>query len=168
MKEIQLTQGKVALVDDDDFEWLSQWKWHTDKNGYAKRTDRSSAKRRTINMHREIMGFTSSDGKITDHINGIKTDNRKINLREATNSQNVCNQKNRSDNKSGFKGVCFDKKSKKWRSYIYLNGKQKNLGFYNSEFDAANEYKKAAIKHFGEFANAGNGCLLLKGLYVNS
>lgn len=155
MKEIQLTQGKVALVDDEDFEYLNQWKWHASrqKNGkfYACRSIRINSKKECIIMHRLIVNNT--DSKLhTDHINGITLDNRKINLRICTNSQNQMNQKVQINNKNGFKGVHFNKEKKKYEVSITLNGIKNFLGRYNNIIDAAKVYNDAAIKFYGEFA----------------
>ena len=86
-----------------------------------------------------------------DHINGIRSDNRILNLREATNSQNGKNLKIKSNNKSGFTGVTYDKINKKWRATIKIDGKQKNLGRYLDIEDAVFARKKAEIKYFGEW-----------------
>lgn len=86
-----------------------------------------------------------------DHINGIKTDNRIINLREATNSQNGKNLSLSKRNKSGTKGVCFEKFTKSWRSYIKVNGKYINLGRFKTINDAIIARQNAEKKYFGEW-----------------
>lgn len=89
-----------------------------------------------------------------DHINGIRTDNRFSNLREATRQENLRNTSLRSDNSSGVKGVSWDKHRSRWRSYIIVNGKQKALGYFHSKGEAAQARKDAELKEFGEFVRA--------------
>lgn len=154
-KEIQLTQGKVAIVDDDDFEYLNQCKWCANNmkgKFYAVRAYTLNSKNIFIYMHRLITN-NNNPKMHTDHINGFTLDNRKINLRICTNSQNQMNTKFKINNTSGFKGVFFDKTHKKWRSMIRLNYKLKHLGYYIDPIDAARAYNDAAIKYHGEFAN---------------
>lgn len=87
-----------------------------------------------------------------DHINGDKLDNRFINLREATNSQNKMNAGKHIDNTSGYVGVFFERRIKKWRSQIHVNGKRLQLGCFKNPVSAAMEYDLAAKKHHGKFA----------------
>lgn len=89
-----------------------------------------------------------------DHINGIRTDNRFSNLREATNSQNQANAKRPSHNTSGFKGVSFNKASGKWQANIRVNGRQIHLGSHKTPENAHRAYQEAARFHHGEFARA--------------
>lgn len=91
---------------------------------------------------------------IVDHKDGNKSNNALTNLRSATKSQNVRNQKRRSDNTSGFKGVSFSNARKKWWAYIYIDGKTKHLGYFKTAEDAHAAYCEAAEKFFGEFARA--------------
>jgi hypothetical protein len=89
-----------------------------------------------------------------DHKNGIRNDNRIANLREATASQNGANTKITTNNKSGKRGVSWNKQCQKWSAQIYLNRKQKFLGLFSSVEDAHNAYTRAAQELFGEFARA--------------
>lgn len=145
MKKVPLNKGKFALVDDDDFERVSQHKWVYSNRGYARRIHRG----KTIHMHRFVM---SSD-TLYDHINRDKLDNRKSNLRPCTRSQNQANRRTPANNTSGHKGVCYDKRRLMWRSYIRTNGKQRFLGYYKKIEDAILAYQSAADKYFGDFAN---------------
>lgn len=155
MKEIHLTRGMVAIVDDGDYDWLSQWKWQFKKSGYASRAlygGRKDGKHKTKTrfMHHEIIAI--QDGEFIDHINGNPLDNRRENLRKCTHRQNMMNRKPLSSSTSRYKGVSYDQSRKKWRSGITSNGKSLNLGRYSTENEAAAAYNFAAIKHFGEFA----------------
>jgi hypothetical protein len=129
MKEIPLTQGKVALVDDEDYPLMSLHKWHVSKgNGhtfYARSEARKNGIRRRFSMHREIMGISKDHSKIIDHINHNTLDNRKVNLRIATYSENQANRNGiQKNNTSGFLGVKFDKRTGHWYGEVRFN-KQK-------------------------------------------
>lgn len=156
MKQIPLTQGKYALVDDEDYEYLNQWKWQaytskTRQTYYATRTDRTNIKR-TVFMHKEIL---NSDKEV-DHIDGNGLNNQKSNLREAEHFQNVFNQRRRITNTSGFKGVIKRTKwygNKPWRARISVKGKRIDLGCYTTAEEAALVYDQKAKELYGEFAN---------------
>jgi len=153
MKQIKLTQGKFAIVDDDDYEWINRWKWYLKNSGYAVRSliaIEDGVKRSfTIGMHREIN--RTPKGLMTDHINGEKLDNRKQNLRNATPGQNQRNKPMLRNNKSGYRGVHTTKP--KWIARIRLNGKDIYLGNFENEVDAAEVYDIAAYHLHGEFAS---------------
>ena len=152
-KKIELTHNKFALVDDSDYEFLSQYKWHVTKKGYAARNaylggGRLKPKRKTIYMHNLII-----DAPYVDHINRNSLDNRRSNLRQCTHKENMWNKSIYSCNKTGFKGVHFNKRDKKYQANIRVEGKLKWLGYHENAIDAANAYDKAAKKYFGAFAN---------------
>ena len=127
----ELGQGKFALVDDDMFEYLNQWKWNYDR-GYAYRTQRYGLrkfnKKKNIHMHRLILN--PPIGLISDHINGDTLDNRRINLRIVNYQQNAFNKGVDSRSKLGLKGVGWHKDKKKYRAYIFIDGHQKHLGYF--------------------------------------
>lgn len=149
MKEIQLTQGKVALVDDEDFEYLNQWKWHFSKSGYATRFSPRPF-RFVIHMHRLVMNTPKN--LITDHIDGDKLNNQKRNLRNCTVMENSWNQKLNARNTSGYKGVHFHNQNQKYQARIVVDGKKISLGMFEDIKDAAKAYDAAAVKYFKGFA----------------
>ncbi|MED3832962.1 HNH endonuclease [Peribacillus frigoritolerans] len=146
MAEIKLSQGKFAIVDDGDFEYLSQFRWHVTDHGYACRKNSS----KNVYMHRELMGFPK--GLQIDHINGNGLDNRRSNLRVVTAHENRKNSGIRSDNVSGYKGVSWDRKNSKWKVGITVSSKWIHLGRFESLTDAAKAYNDGAIKYNGEYA----------------
>jgi len=151
---IPLTKGKYAIVDAEDFEWLSKHKWHCN-NSYATRQDRSSRNRVNVKMARLLMGCSCGDGNEVDHINHNTLDNRRCNLRICTTQQNQHNRKSYVGGSSPFKGVSFSKDGKRkrrWRAGIEIDGSKKRLGYYATELEAAEAYNEAAKKYFGEFA----------------
>lgn len=149
MKKIFLSQGKFALVDNRDFNWLNQWRWHYLSVGYAAR--RVYPGRKYIYMHRLIMGESDHDREI-DHINRNGLDNRRSNLRVVNRSFNMANTGLRSTNTSGAKGVYWDKSRDKWTAEITVNYKKKYLGRFNDKNDAALAYDVAAKRYFGQSA----------------
>ncbi len=163
MKKIPLTQGKFAIIDDEDYDFLSQFKWcaHKGKNTfYSVRhiTGQSQNKIKNIKykpkkilMHRLIMKVLSSNDQI-DHINGNGLDNRKTNLRICNNQQNTFNSKSRKGS-SIYKGVSYRTDCKKYRARISFNGQARHLGYFNNEIEAAKAYDEKAKELFGEFAS---------------
>lgn len=149
MKLIPLTQGKFAKVDDEDFEWLSQWKWKYD-HGYAMRQEGGRFHRRNVYMHRRIMN--TPEGMDTDHINCDKLDNRRKNLRVCEHFQNNANGRKRSNNTSGYIGVSWDKRKGMWVARIVVKTKQMVLGYFENPKEAALVRDDAALKYFGEYA----------------
>lgn len=153
MREIPLTQGKVALVDDEDFEEVNQFKWYANKIGsifYAARAIRIGGRLIHIRMHRYLLNALS--GQETDHRNHNGLDNRRENIRTCSHAENSRNKQNCRGGSSKFKGVYWDKKNRKWKAQIMSDGRCLNLGRFVGEVDAAKIYDKAAMKFFGEFA----------------
>ena len=156
MKTIKLSKGKETIVDDKDYEYLSQFKWYCSFYGYAVRMIYKNKKNRYIVwMHREIL--SASEGKQVDHINGDTLDNRRTNLRLASVKENNRNMKIPRHNTSGYKGVSFDKKKGKYRASIYVDNKQKFLGYFDDPKQASFAYDAAAIKFHKEFARTNHG-----------
>lgn len=159
MKQIPLTKGLFALVDDEDYEELSKLKWYTvkiRKTHYAKHTlPRNEKTRKYLFMHRVIMNITDSK-TFVDHINGNGLDNTKKNLRIATHSQNLCNRGVQKNSTSGFTGVILDKRRNKYFARIKVNRRTFHLGYFDTPEAGARAYNEAAIKYHGEFAKLNN------------
>lgn len=135
MKTIKLTQNKVTLVDDEDYELINSFKWYARKDlhtFYAQRKFKIEGKWKNIMLHRYIM--KPPKDMFIDHINRDGLDNQRPNLRIVTHSQNHFNEKIRSDNKSGHKGVHFSNSRCKWVASIA----GKYLGSFNSIEKAIN------------------------------
>lgn len=155
MKEIQLTQGQVALVDDEDFERVNQHKWFAKFNKntnsfYAARDQHIKGEGMTL-MHRFIMNTPKN--LVCDHINGKTLDNRKNNLRNCTISENSMNKKASITNKLGIRGV--SKKGNKFVVRVFVKRKIVFYKYFSSLEEAIKERDKALQKHHGEFANTG-------------
>lgn len=157
MKRIELTNNEFSIVDDDDYMKINSLKWRLGKWGKGKYAVRSNG-RKELSMHRFIMN--PAEGFDVDHINGDGLDNRKINLRICTRSENLRNQRKKisilgKKPTSGFKGVslCLDqKRKKKWAAQITLKDKVFFLGRFETEREAAIAYNQKASLLFGEFA----------------
>ena len=146
MKEIYITRGCKTIVDDEDFEWLNQWKWYISAWRVVSRKETN----RTIFMHKMLISVP--EGYTVDHKNGDRLDNRKENLRKANVFQQAHNRPKTSLNKSGFKGVSWSKIGNKWVAQIKINNKQINLGYFKGKLQAAKKYNEVASKFHGTFA----------------
>lgn len=157
MKKIPLNKGKISefvIVDDEDFDFLSQWNWTIRRMAtvnYARRTETTLVngrrKNKTIHMHRVVLKL-HDDTLIVDHVNGDGLDNRKCNVRACTYSQN---HQNRHKSRQARKGV-RQSSANRWQARIVVNGNEMHLGSFRSENEAAKAYADAARMHFGEFA----------------
>lgn len=152
MKEIPLTDGFTALVDDEDFEALSKFTWHVHRHGrmYYPQTTIYKGGKKTIRMHRMVVGCNSKI--LIDHKDGNGMNNTRENLRVATSTQNNRNARLRKDSTTGFKGVHFKKASRKFQAHIRVDGERIYLGCFLTPEEAHAAYCKAAQRHFGVFA----------------
>jgi HNH endonuclease len=154
MKQVELTQGKVALIDDEDwclvkaFKWYALWERNSRRFCAVTNVGTGGGKQRKLRMHRLVMGEPAGQ---VDHRNGNMLDCRKENLRLATPVENRRNRGKQRNNTSGFMGVSRGK-GVKWRAHIDVNGKHKALGVFPSAIDAALARDAAARGYFGAFA----------------
>lgn len=155
-REIPLTQGYTAIVDDEDYERVIQFKWYAQTSKkknvvYAARAISKKVARPGLNwLHRLVMD--APDGIQVDHIDGNGLNCTRSNMRFATHTQNVCNRGIFKNNKCGYKGVSKLKKGKKWVATIRVNSHTIHLGRFDTPELAFQAYKQAAIAHQGEFA----------------
>lgn len=160
MKEIPLSQGLTAQVDDEDFEWLSQWKWHAwrskpTENWYAVRSE-SFPKKTTYYMHRDILGLKQGDRRIVDHVESSQSlNNQRKNLRLANPCQSSCNARKKANSAMPFKGVYVAPRKGGTIAYgarIRVEGKRLYLGYRSTAEEAYALYCEAAKQYHGEFA----------------
>lgn len=128
-----------AIVDPQDFDWLSEWSWSLTDRGYVKRSERTDDGRTIVfRMHREIMGLDHGDLTTeVDHKNRNRLDNRRSNLRISTRLQNCCNRGSDGRSRSGFRNVYWVEKMGKWRAKPRFRGRDHHLGYFLDLGDAA-------------------------------
>jgi len=162
VKIIKSTNGHDIKVDNEDFEWLNQWRWNVNKWKKYKSVQRSiwhkdTKKKDVVKMSRQIMRFPK--GMHVDHVNHNTLDNRRCNLRVCTMNQNNKNYPKPCTNTLGYKGIHFAKRNyhlkKPWYSLIRVDSKTIYLGYYKTAKKAHEAYCEAALKYHGEFANFG-------------
>lgn len=150
---VTLTQGLKAIIDAADIPLVYGKNWYASRNKglvYARRKVLgSNGKWITVHMHRVIIN--APKGFEVDHANRNSLDNRRINLRLATRSQNMCNTTKRPGTMSKYKGIIWDSRKRKWRALISVNGKNKYLGRFKSQELAHAAYAKASKELHGEF-----------------
>ena len=155
---IQLTKGYVTVIDAVDAD-LAALKWCTylsRNHAYAARLEQRHKQRTVYRLHRVVLeralGRELLAAECVDHINGDTMDNRRANLRLATRSQNKANSRRPRSNTSGYKGVKWSKKHRKWEASIKVNYRLRFLGYFNAPEEAYEAYCQAAKQYFGEFA----------------
>jgi hypothetical protein len=157
MKEYPMHCGRIALIDDEDYERVSTLSWRSQRCGrtfYALHNPKQPTTLKVVRMHRFILQI-SYIGKIAevDHINGNGLDNRKSNLRVCSHAQNSRNRKKwEIPCSSKYKGVNFDKATGRWLTRVHSMGKTHVIGRFDTEEEGAIEYNKAAKRLFGEYA----------------
>ena len=149
---IPLTRGQSAIVDEADYEWLNQWKWHVsmgskNRTYHARRSFEIDGRTASTTMHRQIMGLERGDRREVDHINRNTLDNRRANLRIVTTSENNFNKAKRPDNTSGFTGVYKVKNKDRWIARTTMIKKVFSLGIYCSAVEASDAYERFQDKH---------------------
>ena len=150
---VTLTKGYEAIIDASDAHIVSGFDWQAKEYEhlvYATRTATVNGVRKELKMHRAILS-PPIDMNV-DHISGDGLDNRRSNLRQASHTQNMHNQRKSKNNTSGYKGVSFHKPTGKWRPVIRVGGKMISLGLFFSPEDAANARSNAANTYHGDFA----------------
>ena len=151
---IKGTLGQWATVNDFNYEWLNQYQWSCAfRNGtyYFSRSDRSSGKKKTIMMHREILGITDPNIHV-DHINHNGGHNYLPNIRPCSVRQNAHNRKPRKGCTSDFKGVVYLSKWRKYRVLLKPNGVSRYGGLFDTEIDAAHKANEIMIEYQQDFA----------------
>jgi hypothetical protein len=160
LKEIELTKGMIAIVDDEDYEDLNKHLWHVNSGGYAARMIKhptmptKKKKQVVLQMHRYLMGLSYGDPLVVDHIDGNKLNNTRSNLRVCTFAENAKNKPGGINNISGYKGV-YTYQTDRWRACISNENKFFHIGVYDTPEQAYAAYCEAARKLHGQFANFG-------------
>lgn len=156
MIEIPLTQGQVALIDDEDlglvgrYRWYAAWNPHTQSFYAQTNAWLDDDKKHTLRMHRLLLG--NPKNVIVDHIDHDTLNNTRANLRLSTNKESSMNRRRRKDNASGYKGVRLDKRYGVWIARIQTSHGRKDIGRYRTAEEAYAAYCAAALEHHGEFA----------------
>lgn len=142
--------GQVALVDDEDYERVNQYSWHTYKRGNNLYARRKLPDGRKELMHRFILNHAY---KIIDHRDQCGLNNQKSNLRGCSHAENIRNSKRHKDSNSAYKGVEFDKRKNRWRAQLFCDGKRYRGKRFHTQKEAAADYNRLALIHHGEFAS---------------
>ena len=150
---------KICLFDKNGLELYDRYTWYVVYSHnlfYLERyagTGRNDKK--NIRFHREFMGLESGDERVVDHWNGNSLDNQFSNLKIKTNQQNIINRTRlNKNNTSGFRGVSWNKMTKKWHAYIMIDRKRETIGYYTEKIDADANFRKRAKELFGEYYNS--------------
>lgn len=150
---IRLTRGQYTKVDVEDYDWLSQYKWYCTVGGYAARSQyhKETGGQSRVLMHRELC--YAPEGMVVDHINRDPLDNRRANLRAATQKQNIWNRSlPKSAGWTRYHGIRWDKNRRAWQVRLTVNGRRESFGYYKDEREAARAYDRVAKKYRGQYA----------------
>lgn len=155
-KEIPLhdRHGSVvayALVSEEDFDRLKQYFWSVDGRGYVQRNIKINGKRTILTMHRDVMGLGRGDRGMVDHINRVRLDNRRENLRVVDNATNKQNGGAHRDSNSRYVGVCWDRRKKKWHARASVRGNLILNKRFATELEAAEAYARARRSHLPDY-----------------
>lgn len=150
MKTIVLSRGQVTFVDDEDFEYLTQWRWYMNTYGYATRCYMTEGKIKRLYLHRVVT--EAPKGIFTDHIDGDRLNNQKGNLRLVNQKENSQNRKKGINNRSGYIGVSWDNYNKRWKAQGMFEGKQKFLGNFKDPVSAAKCRDEFVKTVYGSYA----------------
>ncbi len=154
-----LAAGRVALIDDGDYDLISPYTWHLHLitrgrrrcGPYARGSIRlAGGTWSSVYMHKLITGWPQ-----TDHRNHDGLDNQRANLRPASGGQNQANMRPRPGGTSRFKGVNWVRHAGKWRASIKVSGRTRHLGYFADEIAAAQAYEMAAVEAWGQYACVG-------------
>ena len=140
-------------MSEEDYPRLAPYRWRAKRGRrtwYAVTTVKGQGKKGTVSMHRFILG--EPEGRQVDHGDGNGLNNRRDNLRVCSNAQNAQNAGSKANNTSGFKGVSWDRRRRRWQAHIRAYGKKIHLGGFDSPAAAANAYDREAIRRHGPFA----------------
>jgi hypothetical protein len=146
--KIPLNNGQIAICDADRFDEVNKHTWLIYQNRYVA----TMINRKIVRLHT----FLYPEWKMIDHINHDGLNNTSKNLREANHSQNMINSRVRKNSKSGYKGVCFLGREKKWLASISKDNKRTRIGLFKTAKEAAIAYNEYAIKLHGEYAVLNN------------
>ena len=151
---ISLTQGQETIIDLADWDLVKDYRWyaHWEDNTFYVLTNVYSAYtvQQKIRLHRLLLA--APKGVLVDHVDRNGLNNRRNNIRLVTSLENRCHSVGQKGSRSAYKGVTWNKQSRKWQSGIMLHGQSRHLGLFNDELDAAEAYDEAAIELFGEYA----------------
>lgn len=152
--DIQLTQGQVAVIDDVDADLAAfkRYAHRDEKTFYAQREIRRPGGSRKIERLHQVIARRMGIVGAPDHIDGNGLNNRRSNLRQASDSQQAAHRGLQVNNTSGYKGVSWRKDVAKWQAQIQVNGKRRHLGYFADPIEAAKAYDRAALEFQGEFA----------------
>ena len=146
----RLPTGHLVLVDRDDLEMLSHWAWSLDGRGYVQASITAGSRKTTVRLHRLLV--LPDPNVEVDHINGDRLDNRRSNLRPCSHAGNQRNRTRQSNNRSGYKGVCWHGQHRKWHAQLNYHGRTLHLGYFDRPSEAAHAYDQRARELHGDFA----------------